>query len=134
VVVVGDSGGELPDSAGLVVGDSDVLGLLGDADGVPLGPLVVAVPDGSPAPGDEAVPDADGVGTGRPGTSVGEAEGIRGDVGVPGRSGRVVSPTVPGSPDGTPGTGSIVFGANGVAPMKLRTSTTVYAAHSAPSP
>ncbi|MGW3940482.1 hypothetical protein [Streptomyces phaeochromogenes] len=126
--VVGDSVGELPDSTGLVLGDPDGPGPLVETDGVVPGPPVVGVPDGPPT-GDEALPESDGVGTGRPGTSVGETE-TPDDDGVSGGSCRVVSGTL----DGTPGRGSTELGAKGVAPMKLRTSTTVYAAHGTPSP
>lgn len=134
-------GDGLPDSTGLVLGVPVGPGALVDVDGVSLGLPADGEPDVVPSPGDEPVPDMDG--TGVPGTSVGEAEaaeevgeadGAPGDPEVPGRSGRSVCRTVPGSPEGTPGTGSIVLGANGVAPRKLRASTAVYAAHNAPRP
>ncbi|MCI3278306.1 hypothetical protein [Streptomyces cylindrosporus] len=43
------------------------------------------------------------------------------------------SRTVPGFSEGSPGTGSTVLGANGVASRRLSASTPVYAAHSAPA-
>ncbi|MEU6379841.1 hypothetical protein [Streptomyces sp. NPDC046909] len=118
----------VPDSTGLVLGEPVGSEPLSDGDGVLPG-LLELLPVGAlgdpPSPGDEAVPDVDGVGTGRPGTSVGEPDGTPGDTELPGRSGLTVGRTVPGSLDGTPGTGSSVLGANGVAPMKLRNSTIV---------
>ncbi|WP_338702884.1 hypothetical protein V2W30_36505 [Streptomyces sp. Q6] len=129
--------GPLPEPPGLVrVPDGvDGCGLVGVAVGVggvdPDGGIVV-VAGGGGAPPVEAVPDSDGGGRGGcgAGMSVGVAAGVAGLAGLSGGT----RCTVPGSLEGTPGIGSTERGANGVAPMKLRTSTVVYATHRAAAP
>ncbi|WP_405531014.1 hypothetical protein OG426_53715 [Streptomyces canus] len=101
----------------LGVGGSDVPGVPVGAVGVPpCEALGVGVAEGL-RPGDGTVADTDVDGDGMP---LGEEDDGSGDRDLPGGFG-----TVPGSSDGTPGTGSTELGAKGVAPMKLSTRTTV---------
>ncbi|WP_146238401.1 hypothetical protein [Streptomyces sp. Act143] len=125
----------LPVGEGLLVGDGLPVGVV-----LPVGveppvgedvvPGFVAGTECLPPAGDEPVGVAE-----PPGICDGEADGgpVEGATDAPGSSSGVVSRTLPGSWVGTPGTGSTALGANGVAPMKLSTSTVVYPAHSVPA-
>lgn len=119
--VVGPEPDGLPESVGPVAGEEPVGEELAVGAGEVTGPVTGV--EGLPPEGG-TVGRADGDVDAPPGEWVTDS---------PGRSPRGVSVTALGFSEGSPGTGSTVRGANGVAPMKLSASTPVYAAHSAPA-